>query len=68
MSLKKLLKIERSLNVGQNKLSGKPKIRNLSALTPLLKKGGIHDKNNPKTHHKKDRKSAKLLLKRQAWF
>ena len=59
--------MERSLVFEQNKANKRPKIRNLSALTPLLKKGGIHDKDNPKTHHKKDRKSTKLLLKRQIW-
>lgn len=68
MSLKKILKMERSLHNGQNKVNAKPKIRNLSALTPLLKKGGIHDKDNPKTRHQKDRKLAKLLLKKQTWL
>lgn len=67
MSLKNLLKMERSLVFEQNKANKRPKIRNLLALTPLLKKGGIHDKDNPKTHHKKDRKATKLLLKRQIW-
>lgn len=67
MSLKNLLKTERSLVFEQNKANKRPKIRNLSALTLLLKKGGIHDKDDPKTHHKKDRKATKLLLKRQIW-
>lgn len=42
MSLKNLLKQEKSLQ------NVKIKNRNLSALSPLLKKGGVHDNDNPK--------------------
>ncbi len=59
MSLKHLLKQEKSLQ------TVKLKNRNLSALSPLLKKGGVHDKDNPKTHHKRSRKIAKLQLKKE---
>lgn len=60
MSLKQQLKNEKSYMSGVNM----PKARNLSALSPLLKKGGVHDKDNPKTRHKKDRKLMKLFLKK----
>ena len=62
MSLKQQLKKEKSYSYmgGVNM----PKARNLSALSPLLKKGGVHDKDNPKTRHKKDRKLMKLFLKK----
>lgn len=59
MSLKNLLKQEKSLQ------NVKIKNRNLSALSPLLKKGGVHDKDNPKTHHKKARKAVKLQLQKE---
>lgn len=59
MSLKHLLKQEKTLQ------NTKLKHRNLSALSPLLKKGGVHDEDNPKTHHKKSRKMAKLQLKKE---
>ena len=39
------------------------KTRNQTALNPLLKKGGIHDKDNPKTRHKKERAKTQLYLK-----
>lgn len=61
MSLKHLLKQEKSLQ------TIKLKNRNLSALSPLLKKGGVHDKDNPKTHHKRERKAMKLSLQKQQW-
>ena len=60
MSLKQQLKKEKSYRGGVNM----PKARNLSALSPLLKKGGVHDKDNPKIRHKKDRKLMKLFLKK----
>lgn len=40
------------------------KVRNHVALSPLLKKGGIHDKDNPKAYHRKERREAKLTLKK----
>ncbi len=40
------------------------KARNQAVVRPLLKKGGIHDKDNPKTYHKKERREAKLALKK----
>lgn len=62
MSLKHLLKQEKALQ------NTKLKHRNLSALSPLLKKGGIHDNDDPKTHHKRDRKAMKLSLQKQRWL
>lgn len=59
MSLKNLLKQEKSLQ------NVKIKNRNLSALSPLLKKGGVHDNDNPKTRHKKERKAVKLQLQKE---
>lgn len=59
MSLKNLLKQEKTLQ------AVKIKNRNLSALSPLLKKGGVHDKDNPKTRHKKERKAVKLQLQKE---
>lgn len=44
------------------------KNRNLSALSPLLKKSGVHDQNNPKMRHKKDRKAIKLQLQKSQWM
>lgn len=43
------------------------KIRNPSALSPLLKKGGVHDDDNPKTRHKKERRAVKLQLQKHQW-
>lgn len=60
MSLKTLLKTQKMLNQPMPRA----KRRNLSALNPLLKKGGVHDKDNPKTRHKKERKNIKLFLKK----
>lgn len=39
------------------------KTRNQTALNPLLKKGGVHDKDNSKTRHKKERAKIRLHLK-----
>ena len=63
MSLKQRLKDEKRHACGMSL----PKARNLSALSPLLKKGGVHDKDNPKNRHKKERKFAKLMLKKEIW-
>lgn len=60
MSLKNLLK--------QAKQSpSSPSGRNLVALNPLLKKGGVHDVDDTKARHKKSRQASKLTLKRQDW-
>lgn len=59
MSLKQRLKDEKRYAVGMSL----PKARNLSALSPLLKKGGVHDKDNPKTRYKKDRQAIKRQLR-----
>ena len=61
MSLKQRLKDEKRHACGMSL----PKARNLSALSPLLKKGGVHDKDNPKTLHRRDRRAVKLDLQKQ---
>lgn len=40
------------------------KTRNQVAFSPLLKKGGVHDKDNPKYRHKKERRAVKLWLQK----
>lgn len=44
------------------------KARNLASLSPLMKKGGVHDKDNPKTAHRRTRKAMRLKLKQGAWL
>lgn len=39
------------------------KTRNPTAQNPLLKKGGVHDHDNPKYRHKKERACVRLALK-----
>lgn len=41
----------------------KIKVRNHVALSPLLRKGGIHEDEKPKAQHRKSRKAAKQNLK-----
>ncbi|UNU73551.1 hypothetical protein LU293_01155 [Moraxella nasovis] len=43
------------------------KVRNYVAKHINFQKGGVHDKDNPKTRHKKARKRAKLALSWQAF-
>lgn len=43
------------------------KVRNQTALNPLLKKGSVHDKDNPKTRHKKERAKIRLHLKHKGY-
>ncbi|MDO5651205.1 MAG: hypothetical protein Q4G13_03595 [Moraxella sp.] len=64
MSLKNLLKKQKQLAKQLNALGN---TRNIVALNPLLKKGGVHDKDNPKTYHKSTRKQQKLMLKKEQW-
>ena len=63
MSLKQQLQIAKRCANGQ----AMPKARNLSARSPLLKKGGIHDQDNPNTAHRRKRRAVKLSLQKGAW-
>ncbi len=51
------------------KLKVMPKItiRNPVALSPLLKKGGIHTSETAQAQHKKFRKDAKFFLNKTQW-
>lgn len=39
------------------------KVRNHVALSPLLKKGGVHETEKPKAIHKRNRQKTKQMLK-----
>ena len=41
----------------------KVKVRNHVSLSPLMKKGGIHETEKPKAQHRRDRKQSKQMLK-----
>lgn len=43
------------------------KMRNPTAQNPLLKKGGVHDHDNPKYRHKKERAKIRLHLKHKGY-
>lgn len=67
------LKTQKALIKLGEKLANHPiypsaiKVRNQTALNPLLKKGGVHDKDNPKTRHKKERAKIRLHLKHKGY-
>lgn len=46
----------------------KIKVRNPVALSPLLKKGGIHESEKPQAQHRKERKDAKKFLNKTNWL
>ena len=46
----------------------KIKVRNHVALSPLLKKGGIHESEKTKAQHRKARQNAKQLLNKTNWL
>jgi hypothetical protein len=45
----------------------KIKVRNPVALSPLLKKGGIHETEKPRAQHRRDRQQAKQQLNKGVW-
>ncbi|WP_165593484.1 hypothetical protein [Acinetobacter venetianus] len=51
------------------KLKEMPKIkaRNSVAVSPLLKKGGIHESEKPRAQHRRDRQQAKQQLNKGIW-
>ncbi|KXZ65013.1 hypothetical protein [Acinetobacter venetianus] len=51
------------------KLKEMPKIktRNPVAVSPLLKKGGIHESEKPQAQHRRDRQQAKQQLNKGIW-
>ncbi|MHA3982981.1 hypothetical protein [Acinetobacter venetianus] len=51
------------------KLKEMPKIkaRNPVAVSPLLKKGGIHEREKPRAQHRRDRQQAKQQLNKGIW-
>ncbi|MBF7686749.1 hypothetical protein [Acinetobacter rathckeae] len=49
------------------KLKAHAKIRNHVARSPLLQKGGVHHTEEFQALHRKQRKQAKLAIKRMNW-
>lgn len=45
----------------------KIKVRNPVALSPLLKKGGIHETEKPRARHRRDRQQTKQQLNKGVW-
>lgn len=45
----------------------KIKVRNPVALSPLLKKGGIHETEKPRAQHRHDRQQTKQQLNKGVW-
>ena len=43
------------------------KARNPVAVSPLLKKGGIHESEKPRAQHRRDRQQAKQQLNKGIW-
>ncbi len=43
------------------------KERNLEVLNPLMKKGGVHQKDNKVSKSKKERRQGKHNLKKEGW-
>lgn len=66
MSLKQSLKLARQLE--QNNLPTQIKTRNAVAQNPLLKKGGVHDKENPVQLTRRRRKAMKCELRKTNWL
>ena len=71
-TLKKAKQIERQLEqqaaTGIEYSLGTVKPRNYLALDPLLKKGGIHEKEDIDIVHKKRRRETKQQLRRTDWL
>ena len=45
----------------------KIKVRNPVALSPLLKKGGIHETEKPRAQHRRNRQQIKQQLNKGVW-
>ncbi|WP_171194742.1 hypothetical protein [Acinetobacter sp. A47] len=45
----------------------KIKLRNPVALSPLLHKGGVHETEQPRARHRRDRQQARQQLKKEVW-
>lgn len=41
--------------------------RNLEVLNPLMKKGGVHDRDNHRVKRKKERRDSKTKLRQGDW-
>ena len=71
-TLKKAKQIERQLAqqqaVGTEPSHGAVKPRNYLALNPLLKKGGIHEKDDVSLARKKRRRETKQHLRQTDWL
>ena len=71
-TLKKAKQIERQLErqnvTGVQHLLGTVKARNYLALDPLLKKGGIHEKEDIDIVRKKRRRETKQQLRQTDWL
>ncbi len=71
-TLKKAKQIERQLEqqdaIANQNLLGAVKPRNYLALNPLLKKGGIHEKEDIDIVRKKGRRETKQQLRKTDWL
>lgn len=43
------------------------KVRNPVAMSPLLKKGGVHETEKPRAQHRRNRQHAKQQLNKGVW-
>ena len=81
MSLKQTLKLAKQLESQANKreaslnntvnlsaLKDATKPRNHVAFNPLLKKGGVHEKDNIEAVRKKKRRETKKILRQKDWL
>ena len=81
MSLKQTLKLAKQLESQANKREGSlnntvnlsalkdaTKLRNHVAFNPLLKKGGVHEKDNIEAVRKKKRRETKKILRQKDWL
>ena len=67
-TLKKAKQIERQLETGVQHPLGTVKPRNYLALDPLLRKGGIHEKEDIDIVRKKRRRETKQQLRQTDWL
>lgn len=81
MSLKQTLKLAKQLenqskkdanrdndSINLNALKNSTKPRNHLVFNPLLKKGGVHQKDNVEAVHKKKRRETKQSLRQTDWL
>ena len=67
-TLKKAKQIERQLETGAQHSLDAVKPRNYLALDPLLRKGGIHEKEDIDIIRKKRRRETKQQLRKTDWL